>query len=142
MSSADNREHSSALASNVDHGSPNRLFDVESMDMDMTGTSRPSDSLPSNVDDASLEQLFEELKFHDEINKASAVRTSSPIPCPPNESSIEETLIERLKEVIHEFMTRPTQHRSYNTTIRWTVDLGDHVDYSVVILIKQPSDLI
>jgi len=59
------------------------------------------------------------------------------------EALAEEELIDRLKEIMNEFMIhRPGQHYSYNTTMRWTVDHGNQLNYSVVILINQPSELI
>jgi len=59
-----------------------------------------------------------------------------------SESLAEEELIEQLKTIINEFMTRPSRPNSFNTTMRWTIDYGNHINYSVVILINQPSELI
>lgn len=59
-----------------------------------------------------------------------------------HESLLEEELIERLKELINVFMTRLGRQYAYNTTLRWTVNDGNQVDYSVVLLISQPSDVI
>ena len=59
-----------------------------------------------------------------------------------NESLAEDELIERLRELINEFMTRPGRQFNYNNTIRWAVYPGNYTDYSVVILINQPSQLI
>ena len=59
----------------------------------------------------------------------------------PCEALAEEELIERLKEIINEFMTRPDRKHSYDTTMRWTIDHGNEINYSVVIFINQPSDL-
>ena len=89
---------------------------------------------------------FHQLRLNSDMNIASTHATtigiSAPMPCLHNESLAEEELIERLKEIINEFMTRPGRRHSYNTTMRWTVDHGNQINYSVVILINQPSELI
>lgn len=55
----------------------------------------------------------------------------------------EDELTEQLKELINRFMTtRAYRHRSFQTTIRWTVDDGDQMNYSVVIRLEQPAYLI
>ena len=60
-----------------------------------------------------------------------------------NGSLSENELIERLKQLIDIFMTtRPDQHYQYNTTIRWTVDHANEINYSVVVVIHQPAHLI
>ena len=58
-----------------------------------------------------------------------------------HESLLEQELSERLKELIHVFMTRLGRPSAYNTTLRWTVNDGSQVDYSVIILISEPSDV-
>ena len=99
-----------------------------------------------NADAARIANLFQQLKVNSEINTVSTplttVAVSTQTSCLLSESLAEEELIERLKELINEFMTRPGREYSYNTTMRWTVDHGNHINYSVVILIDQPSDLI
>ena len=62
----------------------------------------------------------------------------SMLPC---EALAEEELIEQLKETINEFMTRPDRRYAYDTTLRWTVDHGNEINYSVVIYINQPANL-
>ncbi|CAF1520662.1 unnamed protein product [Adineta ricciae] len=57
------------------------------------------------------------------------------------EALAEEELVERLKQTINEFMTRPDRRYSYDTTLRWTVDHGNEINYSVVIYINQPANL-
>ncbi|CAF1518515.1 unnamed protein product [Rotaria sordida] len=57
-----------------------------------------------------------------------------------NEALADEELIERFKELINEFMTRPDRHYSYKTNMRWTINHGNQIKYSVVISINQTSD--
>jgi len=127
MSSSDNREKSS---SSFYQRSLNRIRHLESV----------------NAEAAQIAHSFQQLKVNSEINTVSTpsitVAASTQTSCLLSESLAEEELIERLKELINEFMTRPGREYSYNTTMRWTVDHGNHINYSVVILIDQPSDLI
>ncbi|CAF1320809.1 unnamed protein product [Rotaria sordida] len=57
-----------------------------------------------------------------------------------NEVLTDEELIERFKELINEFMTRPDRHYSCKTNMRWTLDHGNQIKYSVIISINQTSD--
>lgn len=57
-----------------------------------------------------------------------------------SEALAEEEFIERLKEMIHEFMIRPDRHYVSNTTIRWNSDRCSQVKYRVVLVIHQPED--
>ncbi|CAF1502334.1 unnamed protein product [Rotaria sordida] len=57
-----------------------------------------------------------------------------------NEVLTDEELIERFKELINEFMTRPDRHYSYKTNMRWTLDHGNQIKYSVIISINQTCD--
>ncbi|CAF1671667.1 unnamed protein product [Adineta ricciae] len=77
-----------------------------------------------------------QLQVHSDIS----VTTSHGI-ISPCEALAEEELIERLKEIINQFMTRPDRKYSYDATMRWTIDHGNEINYSVVIFINQPSDL-
>ncbi|CAF3504493.1 unnamed protein product [Rotaria sp. Silwood2] len=62
--------------------------------------------------------------------------------CIHNEALVEEELIERFKELINKFMTRPNRHYSYDTSMRWTIDHGNQIKFNVVILINQSSDFV
>jgi len=93
---------------------------------------------PSIDQAAAITHRFRQLKVHIDMNTASPSSSSATIH--QDESLAEERLIERLEEVINEFMTRPNRHYSYNTTLHWTVDHGHEINYSAVILIHPPSD--
>ena len=58
-----------------------------------------------------------------------------------DEPLAEGELIERLKAVINDCMSRPGRQYSYDATMRWTIDHGNAIHYSVVIFINQQSDL-
>jgi hypothetical protein len=91
---------------------------------------------------------FQQLQVQHETSRAStqpvtrADRAAIVVNRLENESLAEDQLIEELKELINQFMQRPGRQLNYNNTIRWTVDPGNDQDYSVVILINQPSALI
>ena len=96
---------------------------------------------------AQLENRFQHLQVNSDINIGSMQTTSSSnvsshASCLPTEALAEEELIERLKALINEFMTRSNRHYSYNTTMRWTIDHGQQIKYTVVIVVKQASDSI
>ena len=125
MSSSNNRDKSS---SGYCHCSLNRIGHLESADAEEATV---------------IANAFQQLKVNSDINTVSTTAAvSTQTSCLLRESLAEEELIERLKELINEFMTRPGRNYSYNTTMRWTVDHGNHINYSVFILIDQPSDLI
>ena len=73
------------------------------------------------------------------IHSDISVMTSQPS-VSHNEPLAEEELVERLKEVINEFMTRPGRQQSYDAKMRWTIDHGKEINYSVVIFINQQAD--
>jgi len=107
-----------------------------------TGTAAISNGLstqeqPSVDQAAAITHRFRQLQVHIDMNAASS---SSCATIHQDESLAEEQLIERLEEVIKEFMTRPDRQYSYNTTLHWTVDHGNQIHYSAVILIHPPSD--
>ncbi|CAF4150666.1 unnamed protein product [Rotaria sp. Silwood2] len=93
---------------------------------------------------AQLVDQFEHLKVNSNMNTASSQTITSNISpdslCIHNEALAEEELIERFKELINKFMTRPNRHYSYDTSMRWTIDHGNQIKFNVVILINQPSD--
>jgi len=64
-----------------------------------------------------------------------------------HDSLLKEELMERLKAIIHAFMVSPSrQYRNNNITFSWMVDNDDDenikLDYSVTIILKQPSHLV
>jgi hypothetical protein len=143
MSSSNNREQS---LSDFHHRSLNRRRHLESTSTEATWNGLSSDVQQATSETAQMMNRLQQLKVNSDVNKASAhgttIGVSTHIPCQHSESLIEEELIERLKELINEFMTRPGRRYSYKTTMRWTIDHGNEINYSVVILISQPSDLI
>jgi hypothetical protein len=132
--------HISSIMSSSDN------CDISSFDFDQHSLNKIKHLESVNADAARIANLFQQLKVNSEINTVSTplttVGASTQTSCSLSESLAEEELIERLKELINEFMTRPGRGYSYNTTMRWTVDHGNHINYSVFILIDQPSDLI
>jgi hypothetical protein len=137
-SSTHPKQSSSCTSADVDQCSLNSIRPFES-----TGTAATWNGLSTqeqrSVDQAAaITHRLRQLKVHIDINTAPS--SSSCATIHQDESLAEEQLIERLEEVINEFMTRPNRHYSYNTTLHWTVDHGNQINYSVVILIHPPSD--
>ncbi|CAF1246128.1 unnamed protein product [Rotaria sp. Silwood1] len=91
-----------------------------------------------------LEHPFEHSKINTDKTTTSLQTTTNKVSCNPvcmlNEALANEVLIERLQQLISEFMNREGRHYSYDTTIRWSIDHGSQIKYNLVILIKQPSD--
>ncbi len=78
-------------------------------------------------------------------NVAASSVDPPPPPCPVcrrAEIEAEEDLFEQIEEMINRFLTVPGRRVPYNNIVRWTVDLGTIPDYSVVIIIRQPSSLV
>lgn len=104
-------------------------------------------SQPSDRQAVRLENRFLQLNITNNRNMASAAEGNTNhvsllhTPCMPNEAFAEEELVERLKTLIYEFMTRPGRHYAYNTTIRWIIDHGQQIKYSVIITVKPSSDM-
>ncbi len=138
MASSTNPEHSSSFTSyDVDQCSLNSIRPLESTGAAATWNGLPTQQRPSADQAAAITDRFRQLQVHIDMNAASS---SSGAAIHQDESLAEEQLIERLEEVIKEFMTRPDRQYSYNTTLHWTVDHGNQINYSVVILIHPPSD--
>jgi hypothetical protein len=141
MASSNNHQQSSSSAPFAfRHRSLNNIRQLESSSVDATWNGLSPQGQRSIAQAADITNRFQQLQVNSDINIAAA--SSLHATTLRNESLAEEELIERLKEIINEFMTRSGRHYSYNTTMRWTVDHGNEINYSVVILINQPSDLI
>ena len=67
---------------------------------------------------------------------------SLPLSWVQHESLAEEALIERMKELIVEFMNRSGRHYSYDTCVHWNLERCDQLKFSFVISIKHPSNFI
>jgi hypothetical protein len=143
MSSSTNREQ---MSSGCRHRSLNDIRHLGT-----TSTDGPCDGCflaeqRSRTQAIQLANRLQHLQVNSDINTASTQAATSVVPtlmpCLQNESLAEEELIERLKQSVNQFMTRPGRRYSYNITMRWTVDHGNQISYSVVVSINQPSDLI
>ena len=87
-----------------------------------------------------LANQFKHLKVNKKHTTKSSIPASISTPSMHTESLADEELVERLKDIIHEFMTRPDRHYVYNTTMRWNIDHCNEIKYNVVISIRQPED--
>lgn len=61
-----------------------------------------------------------------------------PISFMQNERAFEERLIDRLKEMIIEFIHRHDRRFSYEANMRWYIDHCNHIRFNVVITVKRP----
>ncbi|CAF4113406.1 unnamed protein product, partial [Rotaria magnacalcarata] len=55
-----------------------------------------------------------------------------------HEISAEDRLIERFKDVMNEFFSRPYRQYSYDTNMRWSIDHCEQIRFSVIVSIKKP----
>ncbi|CAF3380985.1 unnamed protein product [Rotaria socialis] len=55
-----------------------------------------------------------------------------------HEISSEDRLIERFKDVMNEFVSRPYRQYSYDTNMRWSIDHCEQIRFSVIVSIKKP----
>jgi len=59
------------------------------------------------------------------------------------ENDHEDNLMERMDELIRNFLSRPNQRSPYRSLFRWTFDDNEsNLSYSVVVKIEEPSQLI
>ena len=79
-----------------------------------------------------------------EIRRLSAVAT--PIPVLPGqiltEEDQEDILIQQINELIRSFLRLPNRRYPYHGLFRWTLDDDPNADFSVVMLINEPADLV
>jgi len=143
MSSPNNHGQSSPM---IRHRSLGKLPPFGSLQTDSTWNGVLTSGKRSAAQAVQLANQLQQLTVTDDATIVStatggpsSTRISSRL---PNESLVEEDFHERLKKLINEFMTRLDRRHEYNTTMRWTVDDGNGMNYSVVILINQPSELI
>ncbi len=54
----------------------------------------------------------------------------------------EESLVERMDELIQNFLSRINARNPYHGLLQWSFDDERHVTYNVVVLINQPVDFI
>jgi hypothetical protein len=71
---------------------------------------------------------------------------SSPIPVLPGqiltEEEHEDIMIQQINELIREFLRLPIRRNPYRGLFQWTLEGDATADYSVVMLINEPADLI
>jgi hypothetical protein len=58
------------------------------------------------------------------------------------EADYEDNLVNRMDELICNFLNRPNPQYPYHGLFRWTFDDERNLNYSVLVMINQPSDLI
>ena len=79
-----------------------------------------------------------------EIRRPSSV--STPIPVLPGqiltEEDQEDILIQQINELIRSFLRLPNRRYPYRGLFRWTFDDDPNGDFSVVMLINEPADLV
>ena len=79
-----------------------------------------------------------------DIRHLSAI--STPIPILPGqiltEEEQEDILIQQINELIRTFLHLPDRRYPYRGLFRWTLDGDPNADYSVIMLISEPADLI
>ena len=117
------------------HGSEQR--ETESGTKHVSSNGCPLRGRPSTTEGIERANRHPHVHVHSDISVVTAHAAAS-----YNESLAEEELVERLKEIINEFMTRPDRQHSYDAKMRWTIDHGNDLSYSVIILISQASDLL
>ena len=71
---------------------------------------------------------------------------ATPIPVLPGqiltEEDQEDILIQQINELIRSFLRLPNRRYPYHGLFRWTLDDDPNADFSVVMLINEPADLV
>lgn len=65
------------------------------------------------------------------------ISSSNPVSL-QHEISTEDKLIERFKDLINDFVSRPYRQYSYDTNMRWSIDHCEQIRFSVIVSIKKP----
>ena len=140
-SSSNNHDRSTSLTSLTSssslqhrHRSLNSIRELESTTTSSSGNGLSIHGQRSMAQAADISNRFQQLHVHSDINIATSHATTL-----PTESLAEEELVEQLKAIINEFMTRPGRRYSYDTTMRWTVDHSNEIHYTVIIKINQST---
>ena len=137
MSSSNERHRRSSTSRNRRASGGFRRLSTDLYRRDDASFRQRSPPRPTTTTTSASQRWREEL-----MHRATASNQPPMRPCTRNQDDAEDDMVEEMRRLVHDFLTGAGQRLHYNNVIRWTVDSGNGTDYSVVVIIDQPSALI
>lgn len=138
MSSTENQEESlSSMNTSSGHRSLTTVQQLDLASSDSTGNDQSPNIPQCMTSTLEINDQFQLLQIDCDIKASLSSDT-----VPTEESTAEEGLIERFKEITYQFMTRPNRQYSYDVLMRWKVDHGNEIHYHVALKVHPRTDVI